>query len=136
MISPTIARHVLFMPSVGDAELSRKDAPLAAIICKITSDSLVNLVVVGPQGTVYGRQNVLLLHGEPPPDDDRHYCEWMEAQVGQAAQTDAMLRGLTTTIASVITRIAALEERAAAPLGEMHKAAMAASDARIEKDKL
>lgn len=142
MISPTIARHVLFMPAASDAELRRDNAPLAAVICKVVNDRQVNLMVVGPQGTVYGRQNVLLLHGEEPPTDaEVHYCNWVVVPGQKGEQTEALIKGLTTTLATAITRIAALEAKLVPQpeepvTSEAQKAAMAAYDARVAKEKL
>jgi hypothetical protein len=81
MITPTVGRVVWYY----EANIG----PAAAIICKVHSDRLVNLMVIAENGTTFPAENVTLIQ-----DDDwtrpNEYCEWMPYQKGQAAKTEAL----------------------------------------------
>lgn len=84
MIKPTPGRIVWFKR--GD---TRPGEELAAIICKVTNDRLVNLAVFDVHGHPMSRIAVRLLQGDERPGPDcLSWCEWMPYQKGQAARTD------------------------------------------------
>jgi hypothetical protein len=89
-IKPTVGRIVHYTPSRDDLDLRNDGAPLAAVIAKVWSDSMVNLAVFAPTGLPRPRSGVRLLQpGEQAPDVC-HYCEWMDFQKGQAAKTEQL----------------------------------------------
>jgi hypothetical protein len=93
MIKPTVGRVVWYQPS--DKEKSKEqslavaDQPLAAHVCYVHSDHLVNLLVIDMNGFLHSRTNVMLVQeGEDKPISS--YCEWMPYQKGQAAKVEAL----------------------------------------------
>ncbi len=90
MIEPTPGRVVWYWPSEDDPTPKFKGEPLAAHICRVRNDRLVNLLVIRADGVTYGRHGVILLQdGDDRPKDGR-YCEWMPYQKGQAAKTEQL----------------------------------------------
>ena len=96
MIPPTVGRVVLYHPSTNDPGGNIPGGPLAAIIARVHSDTLVNLMVISPDGSPFGRTSVCLLQSDE--QRARHqtgpYCEWMPYQKGQAAKTEALEKQL------------------------------------------
>lgn len=82
MIKPTVGRVVLFHPMI------EHDQPYAAIVAYVHSDTLVNLVIFGPEGGVYANNSVLLLPDDAKAPSSGFYAEWMPCQKGQAAKTE------------------------------------------------
>jgi len=82
MIKPTVGRVVWFYGSKAPEE------PLAAIVAKVHSDQLVNLMVIDQNGGTNGRTSVQLLQDDDKPEAD-FWCAWMPYQLGQAARTEA-----------------------------------------------
>jgi len=88
MIKPTVGRvvwfHPAFVPDSGD------EITLAAIICAVHTNTLVNLAVFNASGNSNGREFVLLYQGSDEPTRPTRpamdYCEWMPYQIGQAAK--------------------------------------------------
>jgi hypothetical protein len=83
MITPTVGRVVWFYQDARQAE------PFAAIISKVHSDTLVNLMVINQYGSPGGVPDVELCQGDTCPSDRAH-CLWMPYQKGQAAKTEAL----------------------------------------------
>ncbi len=84
MIKPTIGRIVWYYPRAGHRE------PYAAIICRVHSNTLVNIAYFDENGTASNAGAVKLYQGEDialKPYDN--FCEWMPYQHGQAAKTEA-----------------------------------------------
>jgi hypothetical protein len=84
MITPTVGRVVWFRERDD-----RGMQPYAAIIAYVHSDTKVNLMVIEPDGTTWGCENVELLQDNYNAADDV-WCEWMPYQKGQAAKTEAL----------------------------------------------
>ncbi len=83
MIKPTIGRIVWYYPNTGD------EAPLAAIIVCVHSDTCVNLAFFDEYGTACNETLVTLYQGEDvAPRPIRCFCEWMPYQHGQAKKTE------------------------------------------------
>lgn len=83
MIQPTVGRVVWYHPPLHHTQ------PLAAIVAHVWSDTMVNLMVIDPEGNPFGRTSVFLYQG----DTDRpsgEYAEWMPYQKGQAAKTEVL----------------------------------------------
>ena len=101
MIKPSIGRHVLFIPAVGDIAIIRTQSNKhAAVITEVHPDGRVNLAVFGATGHCFNYEWVPLLQ----PEDDQSiysehgfYCEWMEYQKGQAKKTDELIEHMNMT---------------------------------------
>lgn len=83
MISPTVGRVVWFykyVPGQGHK------GPLDAHVCKVWSDTRVNLMVVDENGVPRGETSIYLVQdNEACPQSD--YCCWMPYQKAVAAGT-------------------------------------------------
>lgn len=96
IIQPTNGRIVWFHPDkLFHGTQIDKATPLAAMICHVHSDRLVNLDVVDSNGAHWPVQSVYLRQ----PEDDwstegmtGRYCEWMPYQKGQAKKDENPLR--------------------------------------------
>jgi hypothetical protein len=81
VIVPTIGRQVWFWPST--AFMERPTQPMAATVCFVHNERMVNLQVIDPNGNARPALSVYLRQ----PDEEAPsggYCEWMPFQVGQA----------------------------------------------------
>ena len=87
MIKPTVGRVVWFYSSKAPEEA------LAAIVAYVHSDRMVNLMVIEPTGNPRGQTSVQLLQDDDKPHGAAFWCAWMPYQLGQAAKTEAALRG-------------------------------------------
>jgi hypothetical protein len=90
MIRPTVGRVVLYTPQKTDELIYVLGEKLAAIICKIWSDTCVNLAVFDANGVATNVTSVPLIQDMEPKPDGGFYCEWMEYQKGQAAKTEKL----------------------------------------------
>jgi hypothetical protein len=106
IIKPSNGRIVWFTPG-QDFKGAWHDInrPLAAMICHVWSDRMVNLDVVDSNGAHWPVTSVDLLQ----PGDDvagvaklGRYCEWMPYQVGQAAKTEELARTIRETTAGPV----------------------------------
>jgi hypothetical protein len=93
IIKPSIGRVVWYYPSTNVAEIgfARPDegTPLAAIIARVWSDSMLNLTVFDANGAPHSRTSVPLIQdGQATPQHHGH-CEWMPFQKGQANAQEA-----------------------------------------------
>lgn len=87
MIKPTVGRVVWFYKYNST---KGHQGPLAAHVCKVHSDSCVNLMVISELGTSYSKTSVLLVQeNEEVPQNN--YCTWMPYQLGQAAKTEQVV---------------------------------------------
>lgn len=87
MIKPTVGRVVWYRPNETDAitlgvGLGRQ--PLAAHVAYVHSDTMVNLMVIDPNGYPRSRTSVRLMQEGLPALAGESFCEWMPYQVGQA----------------------------------------------------
>ncbi len=85
VITPTVGRVVWFHPAPGgDGGLNNYSRqPMAAQVCYVLGDRMVNLSVTDHAGQVVPRTSVTLRQdGDPVPTGS--YCEWMPYQLGQA----------------------------------------------------
>ncbi len=97
MITPTVGRVVWFYKWNANAG---HQGPLAAHVCKVHSDTCVNLMVIGESGVPFSECSVQLLQPREPREGahkgegqsipQSNYCEWMPYQKGQAAKTEAL----------------------------------------------
>lgn len=89
MIQPTIGRVVWFYPAATDPlHKPGYDEPRAAIVTRVWSDRMVNLVVFDPDGNAHARTSVYLIQPDDPPTAANH-CRWMPYQIGQARAAGA-----------------------------------------------
>ena len=84
LITPTIGRQVWFRPSKEDTLHTGFGEPLAATICRVWNDRMVNLQVIDVEGRAHARTSVLLLQGDEGYAPVTGHCEWMPYQKGQA----------------------------------------------------
>lgn len=90
MIKPTVGRVVWFYKFRGH---EGHQGPLAAHICKVHSDRMVNLMVIAESGVPFSETSVpLIQENEKCPAGN--YCAWMPYQLGQAAKTEAVEKQL------------------------------------------
>lgn len=82
---PTVGRVVWYYPGQNDPLSVRGVQPLAAHVCRVWSDRMVNLMVIDPDGNPTPRTSVPLVRpGDEAPGDSTSYCSWMPYQVAQA----------------------------------------------------
>jgi hypothetical protein len=72
-----------------------KESPQAAIIAKVHSDHMVNLMVIGEDGTPRGDTSVPLIQDNNQEVPATCYCTWMPYQKGQAAKAEELEKRLT-----------------------------------------
>lgn len=89
MIKPTIGRVVWYYPGPNEPPYGAPgDTPMAAIVCDVHSDRLVNLSVCDRSGHWHPRTSVPLAQPEDELRPQGSYCSWMPFQLGQAARTE------------------------------------------------
>jgi hypothetical protein len=98
VIKPTVGRVLWYWDSALTAEHPDGE-PLAAIVVRVWSDSLVNLCVFDSSGNPTSRTSVALYQGEGDRPGGSH-AEWMPYQLGQAAKTEQLEGLLAITGAS------------------------------------
>lgn len=69
MIMPTVGRIVHFRKYIGDE-------PMAAIICQVFNDRMVNLCVFNESGYPEATASVPLIQDHDEPPVAGYYCEW------------------------------------------------------------
>lgn len=89
MIKPTVGRIVWYHKDKSQTEIVQyEDTPLAAIVCMVWSDRVVNLRVIDANGQAWPVTSVeLIQEGETIPGGSR-YCTWMPYQIGQAKKEE------------------------------------------------
>lgn len=90
VIPPSNGRIVLFRPGEGFAGVWHdRTQLLAASICHVWGDRMVNLDVIDSNGVHWPETSVTLVQpGDALYDGQARYCRWMPYQVGQAAKTE------------------------------------------------
>jgi hypothetical protein len=90
MITPTNGRIVWFRPQDGDTAIQQHDIrqPLAAQVCHVWGDRMVNLLVTDRNGTTHAQTSVQLLQDDDLKPEGGRFCFWMPYQKGQAAKTE------------------------------------------------
>ncbi len=90
LIEPTVGRVVWFYVYVTG---QGHKGPLAAHVCKVWNNRMVNLMVINENGECRGETSVgLVQEGDEAPQ--ANYCCWMPYQKGQAAKTEALEKQL------------------------------------------
>lgn len=89
MITPTPGRIVHYRPGPGDVANHSIGEPLAAIVCHVWNDRMVNLCVFDANGNPMPRTSVVLLQPGDQAPTGGAYCEWMQYQLGQAERARA-----------------------------------------------
>lgn len=80
MIAPSVGRIVWFYPGVLDTIQRPQGEPLAAVIARVWTDSLVNLCVFDSNGLPAAKTSVPFIQdGAPRPEAGDAYCSWMPA---------------------------------------------------------
>ncbi len=88
MIKPTIGRVVLFTPSNNSVipgfstyqHDPSKPLQLAAIICYVHSDKMINVAAFDPNGVQHGFCSVTLIQDDDTPPEYGYYAQWMPYQ--------------------------------------------------------
>jgi len=89
MIHPTNGRVVLFTPGDDFKGVQHDKAqPLAAQVCHVWGDRMVNLLVTDSNATLFSETSVTLLQDDDAKPELRRFAEWMPYQKGQAAKTE------------------------------------------------
>lgn len=86
MITPTNGRIMWYHP-MAQNDIAQHDGnvPLAAIVCQVWDDHMVNLVVIDSNGSHHARTYVPIAQdGSPYSAGPSPYAEWMPYQIGQA----------------------------------------------------
>lgn len=91
-IAPVPGRIVWFYGSHNSASsgFTPPDAgqPLAAMVTRVWTDTMVNLTVFDSAGVPHARTSVPLLQGDAAAPEAGYYCEWMPFQKGQVAKAE------------------------------------------------
>jgi hypothetical protein len=89
VIKPTVGRVVWYWPKGSDQLINHQpDQPLAAIVCYVHSDRMVNLQVFDVNGESQSRTSVALRQ-EGDDEPKFSHCQWMPYQIGQAKKHEA-----------------------------------------------
>lgn len=120
LIPPTVGRVVWFYPSLltGEAGFAspKGDAPLAAIVAHVWSDTMVNLAVFDANGASHARTSVRMIHEEQTGDrPSEAFCAWMPFQKGQA-RAQAAVQAAESDSAAAACGLKALDAQAKAPV--------------------
>lgn len=90
MIVPTVGRIVWYRAKLLDNSHPKESPEQAAIVVRVHSDRMVNLVVFGHGGDIMPVTSVHLVQDGDDLPFDRSYAEWMPFQKGQAAKAEAL----------------------------------------------
>jgi RecB family endonuclease NucS len=101
MIKPTVGRVVWYHPAADSRVPHSKEQPLAAIICFVHSDSMVNLSVFDSNGGQSQRTSVHLVQEGEDAAVDAEWCMWMPYQKGQAAKTEDVTAKLAERVTAL-----------------------------------
>lgn len=88
MIPPTNGRIVWYTPATADREICQHDVktPLAAQVCHVWGDRMVNLDVTDNEGRHFPRTRVTLLQDDDLKPEGGRFAAWMPYQTQQAAK--------------------------------------------------
>jgi hypothetical protein len=105
MIEPTNGRIVWYTPYEGELhqpygmavqrDKDGKIIPLAAQVCAVWSERMVNLLVTDANGKTFAVTSRKLLQDGDLGAEFGGYAEWMPYQKGQAAKADAAATTIT-----------------------------------------
>lgn len=92
LITPSVGRIVHLYRGSRDRDEERVvHGPHAAIIIKVHTDRLIDIVVFGTNhDTTATMQRVPLLQGDEKPPAEIAWCQWMDYQKGQAAKAEQL----------------------------------------------
>lgn len=88
MITPTIGRVVWYTPHESEGLTDDKSQPLAAMVCYVHNQELVNLVVHDANGHSYSKTSITLFQGDAT-ECPAGSCCWMPYQQAQAKKEAA-----------------------------------------------
>ena len=80
MIIPTVGRVILWFPSAGEQ-------PWPALICKVQSNTCINVGGFNPEGQPFARTDVTLIQDDKVPALGS-FAAWMPYQAAQAARVE------------------------------------------------
>ena len=105
IIKPTNGRVVWYTPNDEDVAIrlaspesglpylpgmAYDESPLAALVCAVHGDRMINVLVIDGNGVLWPRRSVTLVQeGDPVPPAGR-YCQWMPYQIGQALAAESL----------------------------------------------
>jgi hypothetical protein len=94
MIKPTVGRVVHFHENLNQV-LSDHYQPMAALVCYVHDDRLINIAAFSHTGQHWPLAKVpLIQEGDPTPPLGTEYCSWMPFQIGQAQKTEQLQSSL------------------------------------------
>lgn len=85
---PTPGRVVWYYPGKYDGIPHAPGEPLAAMVCRVFSDRMVNLRVIDQNGDAHARTSVVLVQEDDSVNPDNAHCKWMPYQ--QKKHTEEM----------------------------------------------
>jgi len=93
VIHPTNGRIVWYQKSDNQHHITQRGQPLAAMVCHVWGDRMVNLKVTDADGIDHAVTSVpLMQQGDLEPTPGGFYAYWMPYQQGQAAKAEALER--------------------------------------------
>lgn len=87
MIVPTVGRVVLFKPGRSFTGYIAPDEFIPAFVCKVYSNTLINVGGFDAEGHPFRDTSVRLLQDNDLPLKGEAYCQWMPYQKAVAAGT-------------------------------------------------
>lgn len=90
MIKPTVGRMVWYYKDKSQTQIVQHEQPLAAQICMVWGDRMVNLHVIDANGVAHAVTSVQLVQDGDlqPAVGTAAYCVWMPYQIGQAKKEE------------------------------------------------
>ena len=100
IITPTNGRIVWYQKGVDQRHITQRGQPLAAMVCHVWGDRLVNLKVTDADGIDHAVTSVpLMQQGDFEPTHGEFYAFWMPYQTGQAQRAAELKAELDKAVA-------------------------------------
>lgn len=87
MVFPvTVGRVLWYYPGKFDGIAHTPGEPLAAVVCRVFSDRMVNVRVIDQNGDAHARTSVALVQDGDAFNPDNAHCKWMPYQKQKMAE--------------------------------------------------